>query len=300
MKAVNLIKRSFVCTGTVFFGFRPTSSFSFVFANIHLYHCRPEIPSTSKPTNTRPTTLLQSKFHMEGAVEHNNLSSFPMETLRVLALHGSEENAEEFPHRWSALNETLVNHANMKLDITAVQAPFPKGSGYSWWTMPPGVRSFHAKEYEGFEESATKVLDVWKTAQNEYDVVLGHSQGAILIASLLVLKRTPYHPKLGYIFNGVAFPNPFTANIESLTVKDHNDDNNNNHIPNILFILGRQDKITPNSSGEQLRERLSKAGFQVDSCYHDGGHGPPQLNDPSTLIEIVRWIQQRGRGCSKL
>jgi predicted esterase len=290
MKALYLA-RSYFRTVSFIFIFRPTFSIAFIFANTH--DC-PTILSilTSTPAYLQPI-FLQSNLHAEGAPEHKSLS--PMETLRVLALHGSEEDAEEFPYRLSALNEALGNHANMKLDITAVQAPFPKGSGYSWWTMPPGVRSFNAKEYDGFEESATRVLDVWKTAQKEYDIVLGHSQGAILIASLLALKRTPYHPKLGYIVNGVAFPNPFTEDIESLTVED----DEANHTPSILFILGRRDKITPNSSGEQLREGLAKAGFQVDSCYHGGGHGLPQLNDSESLVEIVRWIQQRDRG-SKL
>jgi predicted esterase len=293
MKAVHL-KQSFFRTVSIFIVCRSTFSSAFVFANSYRNKC-PAISLTSTFTTPhKGPTILQSNIHMERPGENNSLS--PMETLRVLALHGSEGDAEEFPHRLSALNEALGNEVNVKLDITAIQAPFPKGSGYSWWTMPPGVRSFNAIEYEGFEESVTKVLDVWKSAQDEYDVVLGHSQGAILIASLLVLKRVPYHPKRGYIFNGVAFPNPFTANIESLTVEG---EEKTNHIPSILFIIGRQDKITPSSSGEQLRESLAMAGFQVYSCYHNGGHGIPQVEDPETLVEIVRWIKQRCRN-SKL
>jgi predicted esterase len=281
MKELHL-NQSFLHTISFFFVFRSIFSVAFVIT----HHC-PTISWTSTPTprHTRPA-VLQSNVHMDGVAE--NKSSTPMETLRALVLHGSEEDAETFPRRLSAINEALLNHANMKLEITAVQAPFPKGSGYCWWTMPPGIRSFNAKKYEGFEESATKVLNVWKTAQNEYDIVLGHSQGAILIASLLALKRTPYHPKRGYILNGVGYPNPFTADIESLTTGNDGPSLN----PRVLFILGRQDKITPNASGEQLRDALSKARFQVDSCYHEGGHGLPQLNNPESLVEIVRWIQE--------
>jgi predicted esterase len=215
-------------------------------------------------------------------------SSLSVETLRVLALHGSEGDAEEFPNRLTALNEVLMQNNNMQLDITAVQGPFPKGSGYSWWTMPPGVRSFNAEEYQGFEESANKVLEMWKA--NDFDMVLGHSQGAILIASILALGRAPYHPRRGYVFNGVSFPNPYADDLANLKLTD---DSNNLTPPRVLFVFGRNDKITPNASGEQLREGLAKAGFQVDSCYHDGGHGIPQQKDPESLATISRWIDDK-------
>ena len=130
--------------------------------------------------------------------------------LKVLALHGSGGTAEEFPKRLEALSRALSFHTNEKenlqLEITAVQAPFVKENGFSWWTMPPGVRSFNAKEYNGFEESATKVLKVWENGG--FDVVLGHSQGAILVGALLALKRTPYHPpcwSMSLSFSPVAF-----------------------------------------------------------------------------------------------
>ncbi|KAL3909806.1 MAG: hypothetical protein SGILL_007939 [Bacillariaceae sp.] len=150
--------------------------------------------------------------------------------------------------------------------------------------MPPGVRSFNAKEYGGFEESAQKVLAVWENG--DFDLVLGHSQGAILVAALLVLKRQPYHPKRGYVMNGVSFPNPYSKYLETLTVDDKEK-------PGVLFIMGRNDKITPNASGEQLRDGLERAGFQVASCYHEGGHGIPQEKDPGSLSSISEWIQKQ-------
>jgi len=214
---------------------------------------------------------------------------------KVLALHGSGGTAEEFPKRLEALSKALVSYSsdgdNLELEITSVQAPFVKEDGYSWWTMPPGVRSFNAKEYTGFEESATKVLDVWENGG--FDIVLGHSQGAVLVGALLALKRTPYHPPGGYILNGVSFPNPYTEQLESLNV-DIDDDSNGS--PNILFLLGRRDQIAPNSTGEKLRDLLAKGGYDVSSCYHDGGHGFPEEDvDNEAMKTIAEWILKRQR-----
>ncbi|KAG7347389.1 serine hydrolase [Nitzschia inconspicua] len=264
-----------------------TPAFLLAGSNDHSNH---QYSSNIQPARTTTRTIRQLFFSqsnriMEETEEQSLSGSYsPQTTLRILALHGSEGDANEFPRRLSALNQTLMKYS-INLDITAVEGPFPKGSGFSWWTMPPGVRSFNAKEYEGFEESATRVLDCWKN--NDFDMVLGHSQGAILIASLLALNRAPYHPKRGYIFNGVSFPNPYTQDVASLTVVPTITPS---LPPKILFILGQNDKITPNASGEQLREGLSKAGFQVDSCYHKGGHGIPLQNDPEALTTIARWI----------
>ena len=121
-----------------------------------------------------------------------------METIRVLALHGSEGDAEEFPTRLDTLKTTLSDERNVNLEITAIQAPFEKGGGYSWWKMAPGVRSFTATEYEGFDDSAEKVISAMNANAKPFDMILGHSQGAILTAALITLEKLPYHPAKGY------------------------------------------------------------------------------------------------------
>jgi predicted esterase len=211
--------------------------------------------------------------------------------LKVLALHGSGGTGEEFPKRLTALKKALAFHSassdgdTLELEITSIQAPFVKENGFSWWTMPPGVRSFNAEEYTGFEESATRVVDVWESGG--FDVVLGHSQGAILVGALLALKRTPYHPPGGYIMNGVSFPNPYSKELESL-VEDTIDGES---APRILFLLGKRDKIAPNPTGEKLRDLLDKGGFEVSSCYHDGGHAFPEEDAGDTTMKTVaEWI----------
>lgn len=207
----------------------------------------------------------------------NEDSSYDSKTIRVLALHGSEGNAEEFPIRLQSLKTALAD-AEMKLEITSVQAPFPKGNGFAWWKMPPGVRSYTASDYEGFEDSAHKVLAAMNA--QTFDLVLGHSQGAILTSALLTLERIPYHPRRGYVLNGVAFPNPFKSQLESLEIED---------APRVLFIMGLKDRINPNSTGEKLCVGLRTSGFRTSTIKHPGGHGFPG-NFEKTINDIVGWI----------
>lgn len=109
------------------------------------------------------------------------------------------------------------------------------------------------------------------------------------LAALLALGRTPYHPANGYILNGVSFPNPYKAQVETLEVVG--DDNGN--VPRVLFIMGVNDKIAPNSIGEELRDGFLQAGMKVLTIKHPGGHGFPGRNgSDETLNDIVQWIQQ--------
>lgn len=200
-------------------------------------------------------------------------------TIRVLALHGSEGDAQEFPLRLKPLEESLEEKHGVKLEITAVQAPFVKGSGYSWWTMLPGVRSFTADSYEGFETSASLVSDAMNSERPPFDLVLGHSQGAILMASLIALGKTPYNPKNGYILNGCGFCNPFAAEVESLNVSEQDPR------PRCLFIIGVNDMVTPSDIQEKLRDGFQSAGLGVSTIQHPKGHGFPK--DKDHFMELI-------------
>lgn len=206
--------------------------------------------------------------------------------VRVLALHGSEGTAEEFPTRLEAIRKALLEGHNTRMEITAIEGPFAKGSGFSWWTMKDGERSFTAEKYGGFEESSAAVLRAWAddASSEPYDLVLGHSQGAIMIASLIALGKIPYHPKSGYIFNGVSFPNPYREKIASLKVSDGNSE----VAPRILFVMGTNDKITPNETGIELMEAFRTCGLDVSTVKHDGGHGVPRSGD--AVSQIAAWV----------
>ena len=59
--------------------------------------------------------------------------------------------------------------------------------------------------------------------------------------------------------------------------------------PRILFVMGTNDKITPNETGEELRDSLDKAGMQVSTIKHHGGHGVPKSGSEATR-RIVEWM----------
>jgi predicted esterase len=95
-----------------------------------------------------------------------------------LALHGSEGRADSL----KTLLEGHLRHVNC--EITTIQAPYSKCSGFAWWQLKPGERFFTASTYPGYEDSVALVR---RALQNsDFDVVFGHSQGAILLVAMFV------------------------------------------------------------------------------------------------------------------
>jgi len=177
--------------------------------------------------------------------------------------------------------------------------------GFSWWTMPPGVRSYNAKEYEGFEKSAAmvmeKVFPPERNNQNKTDIILGHSQGAILTAALLsthdeLWKSSSSRP-LGYILNGAAYPNPYRNSLNSLTTQQQQCPETGDSLPLLpprtLFVMGREDTINPVESAMQVHDAFRAANFDASIVNHAGGHSVPMGRDDDSvraLEEVVDWI----------
>lgn len=217
-------------------------------------------------------------FHPLSLARHMSASDESCETLRVLALHGSEGNGLDFSTKLYPLRDVLLKE-NVDMQISVISAPFKKGRGFAWWTMEPGVRSFNAEEYLGFQESADTVLQGF--ASTSPDLVVAHSQGAILVAALLAQNLIPEHPPKGYILNGVAWPNPYGQQLFDL--KFDGDDR-----PRILFVMGQQDTINPLASAKQVQESLGKSGCHVAAHTHSGGHSVP--DDPESSQAMAEWI----------
>jgi predicted esterase len=174
----------------------------------------------------------------------------------------------------------LTESNSIDLELTAIQAPAPKGDGYAWWSMPDGVRSFTAERYDGFEESASAVLKAMQEC--DFDLVVGHSQGAILTTALLALNKIPRHPPRGYILNGVAWPNPYTKELESLQLQE-----------SVLMIVGATDEMNPPKQAMRVKSALQQAGCLVTVVNHSGGHSVPvDMNE--TLETILQWIVGKG------
>ena len=206
----------------------------------------------------------------------------PSKVLRVLALHGSTGTGSTFARQLESffrqeLLEEKYNHTH--LEVVAPDAPFAndQGGGFSWWIMPPGVRSYNAMEYPGFETSAALVWNVYQQQQQSFDVIVAHSQGAILITALLALEQFQHcHPPRGYVLNGVAWPNPYTKQLQLLHCHDTDQDATSSCAARILLVTGQQDRINPPETQAKVRTALEQAaGLHVHQIVHSGGHGLP-------------------------
>lgn len=156
-----------------------------------------------------------------------------------------------------------------------------------------------------------------------YDIILGHSQGAILTAALLSIynnellwkssssqcddsEGSTRHYPLGYILNGCAWPNPYQNSLSSLTKqqqqqserKDGDDDDDDSMMmmpQKMLFIMGKNDKINPIESAMQVHDvyKTSQLFDNVSIVHHDGGHSVPIGRDEDSaraLEEVADWI----------
>lgn len=177
------------------------------------------------------------------------------------------------------------------------QAFFPQHSIFNYgYTLSKS-------KYEGFKESESMVLDnifSTKTDPNKsnaacnFDIILGHSQGAILTAALLSihdkLQNTLDGP-LGYILNGVAWPNPYHNSLKSLA--QQNSEEAIDSLPRMMFVMGKMDNINPIESARQVHDAFQDAKFDVSIVHHDGGHSVPIRRDEDAIRameEIADWI----------
>ncbi len=211
---------------------------------------------------------------------------------RILCLHGKGGNGEEFLERLHPLRRVVDDHlmdnkhSNITIKWDALTAPYQMGDNdddaYAWWTMKPGERSYNAQEYIGFDESASKVLkSVFPNSDQSsccnYDLILGHSQGAILLSALLATNIDLQRSTCSYVLNGAAYPNPYKNALTSLPQQQSQHDNMQD-VP-MLFVMGRNDNINPIESAMQVHDAYKHAGLDVSIIYHDGGHSIPAGTD---------------------
>lgn len=149
-------------------------------------------------------------------------------------------------------------------------------------------------KFEGFEKSEALVMNTvfpTDTTTCNFDIILGHSQGAILTAALLSIHerlRNTENGPLGYIMNGVAWPNPYQNTLLSLTKEAAKFP-----LPRIAFIMGSADNINPIDSAMLVHDSYLAASFDVSIVNHEGGHSVPmgQSDDSMRVLhDVVDWI----------
>ena len=134
-------------------------------------------------------------------------------------------------------------------------------------------------------------MDDSDTSKCNFDIILGHSQGAILTAALLSKHNNLWKSSdgpVGYILNGVAWPNPYNDSLMSLAHKRRG-----TILPRILFIMGKEDTMNPIESAMQVHDAFQAAKFNISIVEHDRGHSVPTGSDENSikaLEEIVDWI----------
>lgn len=233
-----------------------------------------------KKNTNKASTLPQ--FSSSSSEEDINNS---LDKIKILALHGKGGSGLEFQCTLSPFLNALQKQYN-EVDVDYLTAPFDGGQ---WWTLPPGVRSFNADKYEGFEISSQLVQEA--LANTKYDFILGHSQGAILLSALIAQSKdgsflsngTGKDAPVDIILNGAAWPNPFTELLESVEVTEEASFR-------CLFVIGEKDKINPPEGAKRIRESMKKGGIQVSTICHSGGHSVPVKNEED-LQRIIEWMQ---------
>jgi len=186
-----------------------------------------------------------------------------------------------------------------RLELTCLNAPIPlDDTTFTWWTLPPGERSYTVDTYENFDTTSHVILQALQ--QTNYDFVLGHSQGGIICAALCALGRIPNDsmPRGGFVWAGIAMPNPYRSQVLNMVNNNNNNNNNNNHHSgppkaDILFVHGIHDPITSYNLGEEVYQAFERSHeYSVQWFAHDGGHEVP-VTDDDAMQYMVQWMKER-------
>lgn len=184
--------------------------------------------------------------------------------LKVVVLHGKGASGAIYRKRMRPMiEETHSKLGRSNVDFVFLDAPHVIDTGndagfFEWWRLPPGVRSFNAKEYMGIEESLSLIKK-----QEPYDVLIGHSQGAILSSIVIAnsLSKQRENVCKGAILSGAAYPAPYRKLLDSLQA---------NCYPNSLHCIGMNDDINPPEDAMSI-----KRIFGGRELMHNMGHVMP-------------------------
>ena len=198
--------------------------------------------------------------------------------INIVCLHGKSGNGVLFKNKIQKLIDyTSDIHINWHFPDAPYscqsQTQEKSESNYNhfeWWALAPNTRSFTALEYQGIDLSIRIVEDL------SPDVLIGHSQGAILSSMILARAITGLSsvtPKAA-ILSGAAWPNPYTNMLEEIKNNTHTSNGHDYDSPSslsILHTLCKTDSINPCESGLRLAECFNYY-CNNDILLHDNGH----------------------------
>lgn len=222
------------------------------------------------------------------------LTTGMMRPFRVMCLHGKGSN----PERFSSQLQPLVRYLGPRARFEWLQAPYPlesDSSTFQWWILPEGQRSFEAEHYTGATESIAMVES--EIRRREIDVVIGHSQGSMLLAALLaqrLQKGSPplanqqqqqQQPRFGAILSSPAWPRPYTPEIAALSDSRPSSAQMQLHC---VFTVGAKDAINPPIHTREIAEHFRHRCGET-SCHileHKGGHVLPVDEASLAFLEL--------------
>lgn len=195
--------------------------------------------------------------------------------LRILALHGSGGSPAKFEKALTCFRDSLPEDTV----IDYLKAPFNKDAGYCWWNMNEGERSYNAKELQGLSTSIDLVERHLMSESPPIDVLLGHSQGAmmaaILLAKWMTEERAYSLPKVAFL-SGSSYPICQRELFDKAMKEDCN--------VKTVHCIGRADNINP----PDLGRRLSSVFQGSVVLEHGGGHVFPQDEESiQTYSEVL-------------
>ena len=164
-----------------------------------------------------------------------------------------------------------------------VEWQFPDGTtelkqgARAWWDTPDGTRSFENDVWVGAEDA----LDAAAAAAEGADVLLGFSQGAMLIGALLAEKRVPESVR-ACVLVGAAWPRPFASGLSDLVKQRLGPKAATYKSPALLHVVSPNDTINPPASAHMLQATLGG-----DILYHESGHSVPVEKS----AEVAAWVR---------
>jgi pimeloyl-ACP methyl ester carboxylesterase len=193
---------------------------------------------------------------------------------RIAVLHGKGNTGDTYRQRL----QPLITAPQFKgVEWVFPTAPYTMSGGSDqreWWRLPRGERSFTASTYEGAEESIALVESL------NVDALIGHSQGAILMAVVLARKAQGLSAfKLQKaILSGAAWPKPYEALMEKLTAVPAG--TLKTALPT-LHVLGAQDDVNPTEQAAEICSLL-----QGELLMHPGGHVLPTTSTSRSTLNF--------------
>lgn len=210
------------------------------------------------------------------------LLSMVVKGLNVLALHGKGGSAISFEQKLKPLITTFSSH-----NFHFIDAPFildsdrirlntenrqkkeidNKKIDRAWWVLPPDVRSFEAKHYEGVEKSLQLIEDSIKDKQ--IDILVGHSQGGIItsiVAARSLLGISKDVTLKGCLISSPSWPLPFDNLLLDLK-KRKSDDNK----MLTIHTIGKEDKVNPPEHSYRVADCF-RSSSAVHLIEHNEGH----------------------------